>query len=208
MNSFKHPKLGFRNASVDAQITTCTRFVASAQSLSSDALASVPLSELEADLDAAIATRAELNYLRSQVAAVLGKQKEIMTRLRKSANRCAKGICSNVGGSEIELRRAGLEVHGSHHVRIVPNTPEIIGATGIAHGAMLRWRSPLKRGFFSVQYAAEKPTGWISPEPSSTERKRITIQNLQPGVLYWVRVKAHNANGESAWSQPVPVRAL
>ena len=109
------------------------------------------------------------------------------------------------------LLQAGLKVSAPKTSRTgPPGVPKELRMKPVAGGAEVRWKSPMRRSLFFLQYREDSPQGekWISPENSTAIRTRFTFRNLKPGVLYWFRVQAYNPNGKSGWSNPTSARPL
>ena len=73
----------------------------------------------------------------------------------------------------------------------------------------LRWKRPVRRCFFTIEMTTEPEakTGWTQVGPTTfPSSARQVISGLQPGVLYWFRVCAHNSAGQGPWSQCVSAR--
>jgi hypothetical protein len=209
--AYKRPVLGFRNASVNQQIATCERFANGAAKLPPSKLGTMPLDELEQVLAEARAVRQELNEVRAKARATLSKQKQIMVRLRDTTTGCAVHFWAQVKGNPAELISAGLAVEKSKHVSVGrPGAPTLLRATVEANGVKVRWRAPMRRCWFSLAYAEDKPGhgNWIHTSDFSTARSHFTFKKLKNGRTYWFRVKAHNSNGDSPWSQFVRVHVM
>lgn len=202
-------KLGFRNASVDQQIDTVTRLVSSIQALPPAKRDRLDLEDLQGALAEAVLVRQLLEKYRSKARELLARQvEEVMPRLRFAA-RCTKS-CAEVlagAGDDAAVLETGLELTKSTRIRRgIPPVPTDLRARVRAGAITLLWKCSMRRSLFNIEYTTDLAAGdWRKLFAVKT---RVTFEDAVPGTLYWFRIRAWNANGESDWSSLLSVRAV
>ncbi len=205
------PKLGFRNASVNEQIATVRRLATRAVTLPENIREQVLLGPLDEALAEAEAAVNDLARLRAQTKAAVSRQVAAMARLRENAMRSSIGISTWVKGDAAAMLGAGLSLAKSKRIRTgPPGVATELRARDIEGGVSLLWRNPMRRSWFTLQCAEGAPVegNWQSNSEWYSGKGRFTFTGLRPNTVYWFRVKAHNTNGESAWSDAVSGRPV
>lgn len=170
----------------------------------------VRFDQTQEKLAEAVALRLELAQSRAQTQVTLSKLNVVMVALRRTTTLSAQSAAVNVRWDETAVTEYGLTIARSRHVkRPAPHTPSDLRASSRSRAITLRWDMVMRRCMYEVEVAAGQPEQWQRmANIGSTARTRVTIPNLQPGVLYWFRVRAQN-NGEfSGWSSPLGVRVV
>jgi hypothetical protein len=207
------PKLGFRNATVRQQIETASRLAGGIQSLLPEQQECIQSRQaLEEALAEAVLVEQLLEEYRAKTKAMLVRQKAVMPKLRMFARCCTAGVeaLGGVQGESVVLE-VGLDLEKSKRVRTgVPNAPTNLRAKLRACVITLLWKNPMRRSIFDIEHSIGSPEGeWKKDGNQSTVTKaRFIFRDAVPGTLYWFRVRAWNANGQSDWSSPFSVRAV
>lgn len=207
----KLPKLGFRNASVPQQLSICEGVARGIATVPPEQRSGVPLSQLQELLTESQAVTADLAQYRMETRALASRQKKILARLRSRTMDCAMVLWAHLGGNELEMRRAGLDIQAKRCTPTgPPGVPTKLRALPVDGGVELRWQSAMRRSLFNFQMTegVVGKTPWADVRDRFARRGRMLLNELKPGVLYSFRIKAWNSNGESVWSEAVSARPL
>jgi hypothetical protein len=202
------PKLGFRNASAAQRIATCQRFLLGLKSLPPERRLNVPLATFEADYAEALISQREMLAYRQAAVEGLERFKRAMRKMENTAWQSLGFMKALAYKDEGALLACGLEFSKSKRIRTgVPGVPTELRARTRSESITLIWKSPMRRSLFKIQFAEGSPdNGWQGT--FHAVKARHTFPHAVPGTLYWFRVMAWNANGESDWSSPIMVRAI
>jgi hypothetical protein len=201
-------KLGFRNKSAAAQLGICERVVAN--------LAAKP--ELLKDPDRLTEASEAVTALRSSHDRILNLRGQLKSEIvrRNQLLRVARDKVKNAGFNaayaaqfeRAKMVEAGLELPRPLNVPVgKPATPDYLSGepTDKEGEARLRWKRPVRRCWFEIEYCLDVVLGdWKLVD--SSPRQSCVVEGMVSGEKYWFRIRALNSHGESPWSQPVAVR--
>jgi hypothetical protein len=199
-------KLKFRNRPLLEQLTHCERHVENISLLPVEQRVQVDLPQVTASVGAARASFDLVESLRSQLKAEVTRRNELMRAARVETERAVGFVALNTGMQPAAMLAAGLDLKAAKspvglpgmvtEFTVKPDTDE-----GIVR---LKWKRPLRRCVFTVQFRTEGETGW--KDQRTIVATKHVIPGLKSGVKYWFRVCAVNAHGSGPWSQPVSAR--
>jgi hypothetical protein len=202
------PKLGFRITSVTEKLDICGRFVRAAKELPEPQRTAAQADAMSERLDRATAAVDHVETLRAELRAAVTVRNAELVGLCRSVTAGMLGYSVTVQ-TAAELVGAGLRLEKAPLPVGKPGVPEQLRAhPGAQEGSVqLHYRRPVRRCVFVIERATGEggPTHWLPALTVCTTRP--AIGELVSGELYWFRVAALNRHGQSAWSQPVPVRA-
>jgi hypothetical protein len=108
------------------------------------------------------------------------------------------------GGIRAEIVSTGFEVADSPTTHPAPDQVLNLRVTASDSEGVLK--ASWKRVLFTQQYEYEScvdpitPTGWVMK--GSTKKTRVSVNSFTSGQKIWLRVRAVNAAGDGAWSDP------
>lgn len=205
------PKLGFRTATIDQKLATCGQFTRAMAKLPSDQRQWMNLAELEEFLATATAEDALMRKLKGELKAAHTRRKLAVKKVCDRTMDYALVYAACFAEDEKGIRAAGLVPQSSRQKRTgPPGAPTNLRATPMHGAAKLRWKNPMRRSYFVLEYKEGSLSNgeWLKREVHWATRSNIIIPDLVPGVLYYWRVQARNSNGHSPWSAAVSVRPL
>jgi Fibronectin type III domain len=205
----QHHKLDFRNKSHLEQIIIGERLIASAEALTAERRQNLRLEELRAHTASARASHERIAALRSDLKAEITSRKAHLAGVRTVAANVAAGIALNLGYQPAEILAAGLELAQTAKTRVgKPDAPTNLRAvpTDSDGEALLRWRRPLLRCSFEVQWHADPPEAGHWHHEDSCFKQKYLAKGLVSGAKYWFRVRASNAHGPGPWCDIASVR--
>ena len=90
---------------------------------------------------------------------------------------------------------------------LAPDAPTVTATSGSSTSLDVSWPTPANTGkppitSYDLQYRQEGTTGNFQNGPQNVSDTSMAIPNLQPGILYQVRVRATNAEGDGPYSLP------
>ena len=90
---------------------------------------------------------------------------------------------------------------------LTPGAPTVTATSGSTTSLDVSWTTPANAGkppitSYDLQYRQEGTTGDFQNGPQNVSDTSMAIPNLQPGILYQVRVRATNAEGDGPYSLP------
>ena len=111
-------------------------------------------------------------------------------------------VKSGAGARELEAEQTfTIRVTDEREPPEVPEAPAISGET--AEGLTVSWNEPENTGpaitDYDVQYR-EKGTGRFIDGDQQGPGRTLTLEDLEPGTVYEVQVRAKNDEGTSGWS--------
>ncbi len=111
-------------------------------------------------------------------------------------------VTSGAGARELTVEKTfTIRVTDEREPPEVPEAPTFSGET--ADSLTVRWSEPDNTGpdidDFDVQYR-EKDTGRFSDGGHEGPGRTLTLEELEPGTVYEVQVRARNEEGTSGWS--------
>jgi hypothetical protein len=201
-------KLGFRNKSVAERLSICRRFVQSVAKVPPEKRRYVKLAERQVQLANADKAVVRVEVLRSQLREAISTRNSLANRLYREVTCDASGILVTAENNS-DVLAAGLELPKPKRPKGKPGVPtRLRGQAARISGAVeLRWKRPLRRCFFVVQFTSDPSveTGWKFM--LSCSNARCQVEGLRPGAQYWFRIAAGNAHGQGPWTSPMAVRA-
>ena len=89
---------------------------------------------------------------------------------------------------------------------LAPTAPTVTATPGSQNSIDVSWSAPPNTGrpdiqHYNLQYRQGESGNWIAG-PQDVNGMTATIAGLVPATVYQVRVRAVNADGDGAWSQP------
>jgi hypothetical protein len=204
------PKLGFRNATKDQKHATCRRFINGVAALPPEKRGKMPVAELLQDLTEADAAMTRVAGLRAALKAALTMSDEKTARLCRNVTSGVQLYFSEFGHNGVAFPETGVEAKAPKKPAGPPGEPLELRA-GVLPGAIkLRWKSPMRRSIFIVEFTEDPTgqTGWIRDSKNFTTRASHLLTGLKPNTAYSFRVRAQNSHGEGPWSECVTARPL
>jgi hypothetical protein len=201
-------KLGFRNKSALEQLVICERTLANLAGKPEQQTDPQHLTDASATVAAVRASHGRIAQLRGELKSEITRRNQLLGTARNQVTRACLGTAVKVGFEPGKLMEAGLELEKPKTVPVgKPAAPDNFRGepTDNEGEARLRWRRPLRRCTFEVEFRPDAvPDGWTRSDPCF--RQTCLVKGLVSGVKYWFRVRAANAHGEGPWSNPVAVR--
>jgi hypothetical protein len=199
-------KLEFRNKNHLDQLVMFERLITSLDALPADQRNDEYLEGLRA---ADGASHARIASLRSDLKSEVSRRKELFATARMAAKRAGVGSLLKTKWEPAAILAAGLDVAAPKSVRLtVPDAPTNLRAVPTAGEgeAMLRWKRPVRRCSFEVQWHTDPPDADRWHSETTCFQQKCLVKGLVSGGKYWFRVRASNAHGQSAWSNLATVR--
>lgn len=203
-------KLDFRNKKQLEQLVMFDQVIASGDALTAEQRQVIPaLEPLRTQAAAAHTSHERIATLRAALKSELGNRRALFLAARQGASYTATGMALQVNFQPSAILGIGLALAAS--------TARKVGPPGIAENfpgeptasegeARLRWRRPLRRCSFELAWDTRPLAAAELVLRASTGRQSRLVTGLESGGKYWLYLRAINAHGESAWSQPVIVR--
>jgi hypothetical protein len=131
-------------------------------------------------------------------------RKEVLSLLRQ----LAAYVTGNCDADLVALLSSGFEaVRLPEPVGVLPAPENLrLGPTGISGELYLLFGRVPNASNYSVQVAQSPDGPWQDQDLSSSTR--VTIYDLTPGKVYWVRVCANGSAGASGWGGPANAMAV
>lgn len=205
----QHHKLDFRNKNHLEQIVICEKLVASADALPVTGAPLGWLEELRTQTAAAHASHNRIAALRSDLKAEISKRKARLADARSAAAGTAINLCIATNYQPAAMQAAGLDLAAPNTAPVgVAAAPTNLRAVPTAGegAAQLRWQRTVRRCTFEIEWHADPPAADRWHQETSCTQAKCLVNGLVSGAKYWFRVRAINAHGASAWSQPASVR--
>jgi hypothetical protein len=201
------PKLGFRNKTAAQELSICGNFIRAVAKVPAEKRPHVRVDELNTRLADTTAAANLVESLRVQLRTAVSARNAQLAKLCHGVTYGVVGY-SVTNRDDAEFLRAGVRLSKARLPVGQPGAPtQFRGAPGAHEGTVqLRFKRPLRRCSFAIQYAVEEtPTDWVRGFGLCVTNP--LIENLVPGARYWFRVAAFNSYGQGPWSQPILVRA-
>lgn len=204
-------KLDFRNQNHLAQLAIFRRLAAGCDTLTAAQQQDIPaLADLLASTAAADASHARIASLRADMKAELARRKKLFAAARSDAGRVSRGLAGCVNWQPAAMQGVGLELPAPNTVRLgPPPAPENlrVAPTTTEGEVRLRWKCPMRRCYFEVQWHADPADADHWQPEDGTSRHSCVVKGLVSGKKYWFRIRANATAGPGPWSQLVCVRA-
>lgn len=205
----QHFKLGFRNRTVQEQLSICERALAGMADLPEEQRLLMHYAPAREAVTALRDCHNRVEMLRSELKGEVARRKELLRESRDRVTRSALGLQSCVEKDPAKLLAAGLDLAAPKSIALgkCPAPESFRAEMHALEGAIkLRWKYSMRRCVFAIEYRADtsEENAWQQSE-IGTQRSR-TVKGLTPGVKYWFRVRAHGALGAGPWSNPVSAR--
>jgi hypothetical protein len=209
MNRRPRVKVGLRNKTIAERYRICAPIVDAIAALPPEKRKGVRLAELLDARAAAETANEDVHRLTAELNAAISRRKSDLARYCYCVSSTAQAIDCIVG-HESEVYACGLSTEKPKLPVPVPDAPTHFRSVPfVAEGAVkLAWKRPCRRCWFIVEMTTDPSatTGWTETRINSLSAAKTIVRGLQPGVLYWFRVRAGNPAGYGPWSQPVSVR--
>jgi hypothetical protein len=129
---------------------------------------------------------------------------EVLSLLRQ----LAAFVTGNCNSDLLMLLSSGFQpVKAPSPVGVLPAPQNLrLSLTGISGEMYLRFDRVTNAATYSIQ-TAQSPDGPWEDQNLSTST-RVTITDLTPGKVYWVRARANGSAGPSGWSGPATAMAV
>ena len=107
------------------------------------------------------------------------------------------------GTATVDVR---IDVRDAPEPPLAPKPPQVRGVRDSQRGLQVTWRAPANHArpaitHYDLQYRPATASNWTDdPQPRAGLMARL--EGLLPDTVYEVRVRAVNADGDSAWSEP------
>ena len=133
-----------------------------------------------------------------------GEVRATRTALKGMMNQLAEYVANVAAGDETIMLQAGFEARKKPERQPLPEAPtSLIAMVSAYQGAVdLQWVSAPYRSYV-VMMASTDPAqaGAEWQAVATTTKRRHTVDQLEPGKMYWFQVKAVNAAGEGPASE-------
>lgn len=203
-------KLDFRNKKHQDQLATFDRVLAGCDAQPAEQRQKIDkLDEFRGQAAAAHASHERIASLRADLKAELSNRTVIFRNARQNAVRVAGELAANAKFEPAAMQAAGLALAASKTMRLgPPGAPDHfrIEPTDSVGEAMLRWKRPLRRCSFEVQWHTDPPNADNWQHKDICFRQSYLARGLLSGAKCWFRVRAANTAGYGPWSNPVSVR--
>ncbi len=168
----------------------------------------VKIEERQVQLADAEKAVVRVEVLRSHLREAISKRNTLVNRLCQEVTYDASGYLVTAENNS-DVLAGGLELPKPKRPKGKPGVPtRLRGQASRFSGAVeLRWKRPLRRCFFVVQFTSDPSveTGWKFLLTCSNAK--CHVEGLRPGTQYWFRIAAGNAHGKGPWSSPIAIRA-
>lgn len=139
-----------------------------------------------------------------------GEVRAARTALKGVMNQIAEYVANVAAGDETIMLLAGFEARKKRERHPLPEAPtSILAMTSAYSGAVdLQWTSASYPGymvFMTSTDPAQPAAVWTNL--GTTTKRRHTVDQLEPGKMYWFQVKAVNAAGTGPASETGMARA-
>jgi len=198
-------KLGFGKLTVDQKLNKANFIIGKLTGnpdfpVTDPTLAALTTATEEASAAAAAAETGDHQSvaIKKQKVAVLDK---LMARLQSDINTKANGNVAKIlgAGFEVSKPRTPAAKKGPVEgltIKLGANPGEVV----------LKWKA-IKGGSLNAIAYAENPVAGIEMRPvAQTTKSKITISNLQSGVVYYFRIAVINSAGVGPWSEAISIR--
>jgi hypothetical protein len=120
-------------------------------------------------------------------------------------NQMAAHVDSVAGGDEAKILSAGLDTRAAAtSTTEPPPPPRALDATvGDREGELdASWDTVAGSKSYVIETSEDPPTPTSWKHAGVSTKSKFTIEGLQSGKRYWIRVAAFNSAGQSGWSDP------
>ena len=121
------------------------------------------------------------------------------------ANQIVAHVDSVSGGDEAKILSAGLDTRAAATATTQPPPqPAALDATaGDRDGELdASWDTVAGAKSYVIEISEDPPTPTSWKHAGVSTKSKFTIEGLQSGKRYWIRVAAINTAGQSGWSDP------
>jgi hypothetical protein len=198
-------KLNFRNLPVSAKIAKAKQIVTALTGNPNFPSPNPPLADI-----AAVITQTETKSSERDAAQQLAKTKTtelnaFVDELDGVMSQIAGHLDSVAGNDEAKILSAGFDTRAAATATSQPPPPPSSLDTTIGdHDGELdaSWDTVAGAKSYVIEISEDPPTptGWKHAGVST--KSKFTIEGLQSGKRYWIRVAAINTAGQSGWSDP------
>ena len=198
-------KLNFRNLAVSAKIAKAKQIVTALTGNPNFPSPNPPLADITA-----VITQTETKSSERDAAQQLAKTKTTELNaceeeLDGLMSQIAGHVDSVAGNDEAKILSAGFDTRAAATATSQPPPPPSSLDTTIGdHDGELdaSWDTVAGAKSYVVEISEDPPTptGWKHAGVST--KSKFTIEGLQSGKRYWIRVAAINTAGQSGWSDP------
>lgn len=130
-------------------------------------------------------------------------------KLLSLTRQLASYVQTTCEGDRVVLLSSGFEpIKTRTPAGVLPPPSNLrLSTTGTSGQLVLRFDRVFNNAGYSVQ-VAEDPEGPYTDRGVFTNSRRILINDLTPGKVYWVRACANGAAGPSGWGGPATAMAV
>jgi hypothetical protein len=198
-------KLNFRNLSVSAKIAKAKQIVAALTGNPNFPNPNPPLADITT-----VITKTETKSSEREAAQQLAKTKT--TELNAFVDEL-DGVISQIGGhvdsvagnDEGKILSAGFDTRAAATATSQPPPPpSSLDSTISDHDGELdaSWDTVAGAKSYVIETSEDPPTPTSWKHGGVSTKSKFTIEGLQSGKRYWIRVAAVNSAGQSGWSDP------
>lgn len=206
--SLRKYKLGFRNKSIEQQLTICSKFIAAVATVPPEKRPRVDVQNLKVRRTNAERLTRKLAELENQTRMV---REQLHREVKELRDEVTRGACNVwlAATEEADILRAGLSFAAGRRLVGRPGVPEYFRAVPTPHkGAVaLRWKRLLRRCVALVEYATRPEADAEWKRAGTAFKSKILVMRLRSGRQYWFRLALVNAHGQGPWTNPVAARA-
>jgi len=196
-------KLNFRGLSIPLKIAKAKQIAAAMTGNANFPNPHPPLADITAVINATESKSAE-----KEATVQLGKTQTtelaaLEDQLDAMMNQIVSHVDSVSGGDEAKILSAGLDTRAAATATTQP--PPQRAALDVTAGDRdgeldASWDTVAGAKSYVIETSEDTPTGWKHAGVST--KSKFTIEGLQSGKRYWIRVAAINTAGQSGWSDP------
>jgi predicted phage tail protein len=198
-------KLNLRGLSLPAKIAKARQVVASTTGNANFPNPHPPLADITAAINATESKAAERD-----ATIQLGKTQTtevgaLEDRLDLLMNQFASYVDSVSAGDEAKIQSAGLDTRAAATTTTQPPPqPAALDVTvGDRDGELdASWDTVAGAKSYVIETSEDPPTPTSWKHAGVSTKSKFTIEGLQSGKRYWIRVSAVNTVGPSGWSDP------
>jgi hypothetical protein len=213
MKQRRRLKVGLRNRTIAERYRIAAAFVDAVAQLPTTKQNKLRFSALQQAREAAESADTDVHRLTSALNEAVSRRKNTLATYCRRVSTSAQ-IADVMARREPEVFACSLSPERPKLPLPPPDAPSNFRSVpcDIEGAVKLRWKRPCRRCWFEMEMTTDPAakTGWTRIQwlNSSCATAKILVTGLQPGVLYWFRVRAGASAGPSPWSDPLSVRPV